>query len=612
MGGMSFKNIKMTLLLMMLMMLLSLDKLFLEQRKETTTGSLMSVTTVRILDKIRRDFRDSFFVRMGRILDQVAPEQSMEDIPIISRSLHLSNGTERRHHLQVEVAEQQPGTSASTATSSDTGPTNVRKRETAVSQTQHQQQHQAANNDLVRDCILYNVFEFKNSTSSKVKGNLKMHSDFWENQIHASDFIMNVIRYGYFIPFVTEPIAVLLKNNKSAFQHRDFVESAINELLVSGIVEEQTDKPFVVNPLSVAVNSEGKCRLILDLRHVNQCIDKRKFKMEGIVHALQMVMKNGFMYKFDLKSGYHHVDIHKLHQKYLGFSWKFENKTRYFIFTCLPFGLSSAPYLFTKLLRPLVKFWRCKGFKCIVYLDDGWGIAEDYATCVKVAMEVEKDLHCAGFVVNKEKSDFKPKQVIKWLGFVWNTNYGTLAVPDEKYLKFQEDIKCVAHNKNSVTARQLAKVTGKIVSFSFSLGNICYIMSRYMHIAIAECLSWDQLILFNDNILQEIMFWLNNCRFLARVCHFVSDNPPEQILYTDASNTAGAGYSVRTFNSVVHYMWTPEQRCQSSTWRELKAVQITLESLKNMLSNRLVKLYTDNQNVVRIVGKGSMNKELQK
>ena len=45
---------QMTLLLMMLTMLLSLDKLFLEQRKETTTGSLMSVTTVRILDKIRR------------------------------------------------------------------------------------------------------------------------------------------------------------------------------------------------------------------------------------------------------------------------------------------------------------------------------------------------------------------------------------------------------------------------------------------------------------------------------------------------------------------------------------------------------------------------------
>lgn len=63
------------------------------------------------------------------------------------------------------------------------------------------------------------------------------------------------------------------------------------------------------------------------------------------------------------------------------------------------------------------------------------------------------------------------------------------------------------------------------------------------------------------------MFWLNNCRFLARVCHFVSDNPTEKILYTDASNTAGAGYSVKPFNSVVHYKWTPDQKRQSSTSR---------------------------------------------
>lgn len=107
------------------------------------------------------------------------------------------------------------------------------------------------------------------------------------------------------------------------------------------------------------------------------------------------------------------------------------------IFTSLSFGFSSAPYLFAKFLRPLVKFWRCKRFKCIVYLDDRWGMVEDYATCVKVAMEFKKDLHCAGFEVNKEKSDFKSKLVIKWLGFVWNTNNGTLAVPDKRYLKFQ-------------------------------------------------------------------------------------------------------------------------------------------------------------------------------
>lgn len=86
--------------------------------------------------------------------------------------------------------------------------------------------------------------------------------------------------------------------------------------------------------------------------------------------------------------------------------------------------------------------------------------------------------------------------------------------------------------------------------------------------------------------------------------------PHEQILYTDASNTAGTDYSVKTFNYVFHYIWT--QRCQSSTWIELKAIRITLENLKDMLSNRLVKLYTDNQNGGRTVEKASMNKELQK
>ena len=31
--------------------------------------------------------------------------------------------------------------------------------------------------------------------------------------------------------------------------------------------------------------------------------------------------RGDFMFSFDLKSGYHHVDIAELHQKYLGFEW---------------------------------------------------------------------------------------------------------------------------------------------------------------------------------------------------------------------------------------------------------------------------------------------------
>ena len=45
-------------------------------------------------------------------------------------------------------------------------------------------------------------------------------------------------------------------------------------------VVEKSNPPHVVNPLSVSVQANGKKRLILDLRHVNKYLFKRKVKHE--------------------------------------------------------------------------------------------------------------------------------------------------------------------------------------------------------------------------------------------------------------------------------------------------------------------------------------------
>ena len=79
-----------------------------------------------------------------------------------------------------------------------------------------------------------------------------------------------------------------------------FVTTAINELLESGCVVEQLNRHFCVNPLSVSVNKNGKERLILDLRHVNQFVEKRKIKFEGSKEALNYAKRGKFMVKFCL------------------------------------------------------------------------------------------------------------------------------------------------------------------------------------------------------------------------------------------------------------------------------------------------------------------------
>lgn len=67
--------------------------------------------------------------------------------------------------------------------------------------------------------------------------------------------------------------------------------------------------PSIINLLSVATNSHGKKRLILDLRHVNKCVFNNKFKLEDFNSAIKYCNENDFMFKFDLKSDYHDLDI---------------------------------------------------------------------------------------------------------------------------------------------------------------------------------------------------------------------------------------------------------------------------------------------------------------
>jgi len=119
-----------------------------------------------------------------------------------------------------------------------------------------------------------------------------------------------------------------------------------------------------------------------------------------------------FLFTFDIKSGYHHVEIFPPHQKYLSFAWNLEGHISFFSFTVLPFGLTSGPYIFTKLLRPLIGFWRDFGIKIAVFIDDGHSVEKDFESCLKNSEFVKSSLAASGFLENKEKSERHPKQIL--------------------------------------------------------------------------------------------------------------------------------------------------------------------------------------------------------
>lgn len=444
--------------------------------------------------------------------------------------------------------------------------------------------------------------------SDKVKGRLKSRIKFWRDNLNAPQFVVSMIETGYRLPFLQFPPSCYLKNNLSALKHHEFVAQAITELLSNNCIIEHTTPPLCVNPLTVAAGK--KLRLVIDLRHVNQYILKNKFKYEDLRSLSQIIEDSSWFFTWDLKSGYHHVDIAQEHQQYLGFSWIFDSDAiRYFTFTVLPFGLSSACFCFTKLLRPLVKRWRSMGQFSLVYLDDGIGSQPDKVSAKAASIIQRKDLKASGSVSNEEKSHWAPMQIGERLGFIINTMSMQFSLPRKRIEKIKS-LLSVAISGGYCSYRYLAKIAGSVISCTLAVGQTSRLLTRQMYFYVETRSSWDSIVRFTPALLEELRFWYTNIDNLNgyRIRAFPSSCT---VIFCDASQLGFGGYAATLNSSPVSGMWMDQDINKSSTYRELKAICYVCVSYVDQLKMQKVKVFTDNQAAARIVSIGSSCPELQ-
>lgn len=442
--------------------------------------------------------------------------------------------------------------------------------------------------------------------TQNVKGRLKENVSFWKN-IGANPEILETIEHGYKIPFLEVPESSFSKNNKSAIENLDFVEETLSELQLNGCIKEVSSVPHVVNPLSVSINKQGKKRLILDLRKVNKLVWKDSFTFEDWKVGLEYFEKDAFCFKYDLSKGYYHIDIFEEHQTYLGFSVN----GKYYVYTVLAFGLSSAPFIFTKLMREIVKYIRLQGIKLVMFLDDGWGTNKNFAQTLADSNFVQTCLSKAGFVLNQDKSIWTPVQTLEWIGLFWNSIDFSISIPDRRIVDTSNTIQSIFENLPFVSARRLAQCSGKIISMSAVFGNLTRLMTRYIYKEIETRKSWDykyKLHLENP-CLEELKFWLKNIS-VRNKRYLSSYTPLGKIVFSDASSIAAGSYIVDCKDSVFHSMWSDDEKSKSSTFREIRAVKLALRAYGENLKDQSVKWFSDSQACVQIIQVGSTNLEL--
>ena len=102
---------------------------------------------------------------------------------------------------------------------------------------------------------------------------------------------------------------------------------------------------------------------------------------------------------------------------------------------CLPFGLTSAPRVFTKVLRPPLGILRQVGVRLVVYLDDILILHQSREELECLAPLICSLFEALGLVINTKKSILIPQQVIESLGFLINSVTLQIQMPQEKLRK---------------------------------------------------------------------------------------------------------------------------------------------------------------------------------
>jgi len=242
---------------------------------------------------------------------------------------------------------------------------------------------------------------------------------------------------------------------------------------------------FMTSPVAVVPKPGGDgWRIIDDLSKgdnaVNASIDEKvvKLRYEQFQAALDMVVKLGRgceLAKIDWKSAFRQIAVHADDCCVLGISWR----GKLFFRLVLPFGIRSAPFLFTEYAAALIWKMRSLGFDVTYYLDDILlGGAKGTGKCAAAVAELERLGAKLGIQYHPTKRD-GPTTTIVFRGIGIDTIRMVLFIPEDKVVKANRAIAAVlsAHNRHAFL-KQLQKCVGLLNFLAMAVPNGRAMMRR--------------------------------------------------------------------------------------------------------------------------------------
>ena len=338
------------------------------------------------------------------------------------------------------------------------------------------------------------------------------------------------------------------------------------------------------------------------------------------VQALAAIDPGDFMFSFDLKSAYLQVPVNENFWPFLGFAIQTATESgmseRYFWYKMLPFGLNNTARVLTKIMRSPIKHWRVQGISVFLHIDDGCS----FANCREVALQnsaaVRAYLKALGLLISEEKCSWGARSLLEWTGFIWDTTQFQLSVNDRKIEKAAALVSELLGSTGPVGIRQVAGLVGLLGSFYLAMGPRSWFHSRGLIMFVAsqvQNLGWNGCAELDSQCQAELGFWNDNLQNLNGALIRTEGTVRDLDMRDLVSDAGGMLVGVTEFRGGVEDVsmrmqepLTEDDQGESSTFRELRALEMALQARGESLHGQLVHWVSDSQSAVTILTVGSM------
>lgn len=428
--------------------------------------------------------------------------------------------------------------------------------------------------------------------------------------------LLSGIRHGFRIGLQsTAQCRSTTKNAPSALTQGQVVDQFIAKQIAQGYMLgpfTQEESPGVTTSKLAVIpkKTPGQWRVIVDLsspaqHSVNDNLRRdlthvAYSSVEDAVLLVHFLGRSALLAKVDLKDAYRMVPVHPRDRSYLGVCWR----EQVYVDTQLPFGLASAPAIFSALAEALEWILRSRGVTNIVhYLDDyligGAPSSGECAEALQVTLRICEEL---GVPLSPDKVE-GPTTSLVFLGIVLDSTRLQVSLPPDKLSRLRAMLQEFVQAKVVRDYRAFDSLVGhlvhatKVLPLGKAFLNQLFALKRTMDPGS------NPIRRLNLAARADVAWWLLQCQDWSgsSASQFLLLEQPSHHLYTDASGSWGCGAW-----SLPHWLqvpWQDELQGASIALKELVPVVVAAALWGAEWSGSYVMCHSDNSAVVAQVNR---------